>query len=425
MSNVKLVRGLGFLGLVAATFNCTVGGGIFKLPEIVYKLVGAASPVVYLLCFSVMVLIVAVFVLVGSETTQSGGPYAYVEPVLGPYPGFLAGVLLWLLAVFAMASVSTAYASFTAALIPGMNNPTGQAVILAVTLAAFALLNSRGVKSGSQLSLILSIVKLLPLLLLIGVGIPHLSAERLAIPDHLDSAMIARATMMLVFAFSGAESALIPSGEIADPKKTLPRALFTALFGVLFVYLMVQFVAQSTLGDELANSGSAPLALAAERLMGPTGRVILLVGAALSTAGYLSALMLALPRSLLAFAEKGYLPSFLKNVNTTTHVPVAAIWVQGAITWALAVSNGFESLAILANLSAILMYMMCALAAIKLKWNESFTAMKLVPWLALVPMTFLLTSVTGSEWASVLVLLAIATVMYFVKLKVVKNSPAI
>jgi APA family basic amino acid/polyamine antiporter len=417
MNQIKLVKGLGFLGLVAASFNCTVGGGIFRLPSIVYQLAGSAAPLVFLICFLVMLLIVWVFVLVGSETAESGGPYAYVEPVLGPYFGFICGVLLWLLAVFAMASVSTAYASFVANLIPMLDHTVGRAVILAVTFIGFGAMNSAGVHAGSRLSLVLSIAKLLPLLLLIAVGLPHLSAERLALPSEIDTDSLARATMLLVFAFTGAESALIPSGEIENPKQTLPRALFTALFLVLFLYLMVQFVAQSTLGGELANAGSAPLALVAEKLMGPQGRLILLIGAVLSTAGYLSAMTLALPRSLLAFAQKGYLPKALTAFNAS-HAPVTAIWVQALITWLLAISNGFESLAILANLSAILMYVMCAVAAIKLKQGGSFTMKKTIPWLAILTMSFLLTSVTLGEWASVLGLLVLATVLYFVKQKV-------
>jgi APA family basic amino acid/polyamine antiporter len=415
MSQAKLIKGLGFLGLVAATFNCTVGGGIFKLPEIVYKLVGTASPIVYLLCFLVMLLIVAVFVVVGSETTDSGGPYAYVEPVLGSYLGFLCGILLWLLGVFAMASVSTAYASFTSSLIPVLDNPGGRALILGVTLAAFAVLNSMGVKSGSRVSVILSIAKLLPLLLLIAVGIPHLDSASLALPSQMDTGSIARATMMLVFAFAGAECALIPSGEIENPKRTLPRALYTALFGVLALYLLVQAVAQSALAGDLANTGGAPLVVAAERLMGPSGRLILAIGAALSTAGFLSAMMMGLPRSLLAFAEKGYLPAAFRNVNGKSHAPVAAIWTQGALTFVLAISNGFEGLAILANLSAILLYALCAVAAIRMKRNEGFSAKKLIPWLALVPMAFLLTSVTQGEWMSEGAFLLIATVLYIVK----------
>jgi len=407
----RLIRGLGFLGLVAATFNCTVGGGIFKLPEIVYALVGTASPIVYLLCFTVMMMIIGVFILVGSETTESGGPYAYVEPVLGPYLGFLCGLLLWLLAVFAMASVATAYAGFTASLV-GCDTVTGRAVVLIVTIVAFAALNSRGVKTGSGLSIVLSIAKLLPLVVLIAVGIPHLQATRLALPSHLDTPSIARATMMLVFAFAGAESALIPSGEIRDPKRTLPRALLTAMGGVLILYGLIQAVAQSALGAGLAHTGGAPLVAAAEQLMGPGGRELLLIGAALSTAGFLSAMMMGVPRSLFAFAEKGYLPAVFASVGETSRVPVVAIWTQAAITLILALSNGFEKLAILANLSAILMYLTCACAAIKLKWKGPFTASKLIPWLALAPMLFLLTSVKAGEWASVLGLLVLGSLFY-------------
>src|SRR4051812_24318128 len=109
MTQKELVRGLGLVGLIASVFNCTVGGGIFRLPASVFKIVGTASPLVYVLCFTVMLLVVTVFVQVGRKITVTGGPYAYVQPVLGNYFGFICGVLLWCLAAFAMASVANAY----------------------------------------------------------------------------------------------------------------------------------------------------------------------------------------------------------------------------------------------------------------------------------------------------------------------------
>lgn len=406
MMNQKLIRGLGLFGLIASTFNCTVGGGIFKLPAVVYSLVGPATPWVYLTCFFVMLLIVTVFIQVGSHIQESGGPYAYVQPVLGPYVGFLCGVLLWFLATFAMASVANAYSGFLGYGAGG----------LFLTFVALSIFNVIGVKSGSRLSVALSIVKILPMLLLVFAGFTSIRQETLIPTESFEFSSIARGAMVLIFAFTGVESALMPSGEIIDPKKNLPRALYAALFLVLFLYLGIQAVVQSTLGSELGQSPMAPLALAAERLMGPVGGQILSWGALLSTLGYLSAITLSLPRTLLAFAEDGYLPKSLAKIHTKYHTPAIAIVIQAFIGWALAVSSQFEKLAILANLSAILMYILCVAAAIKLQsGKKGFKASQLVPWMALGAMGFLLTSVTWIEWVSVAGLLAICSLGYVLK----------
>ena len=409
MTNSKLIKGLGIFGLIASTFNCTVGGGIFKLPAAVYAIAGPASPFVYLTCFIVMLLIVTVFIRVGSHIESSGGPYAYVQPVLGSYAGFLCGVLLWFLATFAMASVANAYAGFLGMAIPMFAGSVGNAVGLFITLAALAWVNVTGVKSGSKVSVFLSIAKLFPLLLLVVAGIPQIKSEALLPPlSAIDFSDIARGAMVMIFAFTGVESALIPSGEIENPKKNLPRALYAALFLVLFLYLGVQSVTQSVLGDELRGPMASPLMRAAEVAIGPIGAKILGFGALLSTLGYLSAITMSLPRTLLAFAEDGYLPKIFAKIDPKTHTPVFSIIAQSAIGWLLAVTSQFEKLAVLANLSAILMYVLCVAAAIKLK-NA------LVPWLSLLAMGFLLTSVTGIEWLSVGGLLALCSVGYVIK----------
>lgn len=417
MDNHKqLVRGLGLLGLTASVFNCTVGGGIFKLPGSIFQIVGTAAPLVYLVCFGVMLLVATVFIQVGKKVTVSGGPYAYVLPVLGSYAGFICGVLLWSLATFAMASVANAYGSFATQLFPEFESWTTRALCLGLTLAALAYFNIYGVKTGSKISVILSAAKLFPLLLLIGAGLPHLDAQALKLPEALDFNQLARGAMILIFAFTGIESALIPSGEIQNPQRNLPRAMYSALFLVLFLYVLIQFVCQATLGTELGERGILPLAKAAENLMGAPGRYLLMIGAVLSTLGYLSAITLSLPRSLYAFAKDGYLPRSLAQLHAVHATPARAIVLQVAIAWLLAVSSQFEKLAVLANLSAILMYLICAIAALRLpRQNQSrfktFVSIA-VPVAALLAMSFLLTSVTRDEWLSTAVLLISGSLIY-------------
>lgn len=412
-----LVKGIGFLALVASCFNCTVGGGIFRLPSTVYAIAGSLSPVVYLLCFFIMLLVAGVFIEVGRSIRVSGGPYAYVKPILGEYPGFICGVLLWFLAAFAFASIANAYAHFVALLLPTEPTPLIEAVILGFSLFALATFNSMGVKSGAKVSLALALIKILPLLLLFIVGIPHLNSNALALPAEWDSSTLARGAMILIFAFTGVESALIPSGEIENPEKTLSKSLLYSLFLVLFLYLGVQSVSQSVLGEGLGQPGIAPLTLTASSILGPVGGLILGFGAVFSTLGYLSAMTLNLPRSLLAFSENGYLPKSLSKISEKTKAPVTAIWIQILIVFILAVTNQFEKLAVLANLSAILMYILCAIAAILLmKKVDNLTFLKsLVPIGAILTMGFLLTSLSMDEWISVLSLVVLSSIVYAIK----------
>jgi amino acid transporter len=422
-----LTRAIGVLGLSAAIFNTTVGGGIFRLPGVVTELMGAAAPWVYVICALAIGLVVLTFAEAGSRVSMTGGPYAYVEMVFGPYAGFMSGVLLWLLCTTALASVSSAYAGFIGALIPALGAPVPRALVLAATFALLAGVNVRGVKQGTQLITVVSVAKLLPLLILVAVGAMAVAPANLVAESAPAAATFARTATILFFAFMGIESALVPSGEMKDPSRTVPRAIAIAMIGVTLLYISIQLVAQGVLGVEaLAAAKTAPLAAVAERLMGSPGRLLLLIGAAISTFGYMSGMTLATPRALFAFARDGFLPRQLASVHPSFHTPWLAIVLQSAVCCALAVANEFEALAVLANLSALLLYAMCAVAAWELRrrgiQNEGTTPINLplgptVHILTCIIIAWMLTSITLEEWRAVGLVLVIATVLFFFRRK--------
>jgi len=422
-----LTRAIGVWGLAAAIFNTTVGGGIFRLPGSVTELIGPAAPLVYVICAVAMGLIVLTMAEAGSRVTMTGGPYAYVELVFGPYAGFMSGVLLWLLGTTAMASVSSAYAGFIGTLIPALGQPVPRALVLAVTFSFLAGVNVLGVRKGARLISVVAIAKLLPLLVLVGVGALAVAPANLAIASLPAASSFARTAIVLIFAFTGIESALVPAGEMKDPSRTVPRAIAIAMIGVTVLYLAVHIVAQGVLGaDALAAAKAAPLAAVAERLMGSPGRLLLLIGAAVSTFGYMSGMTLAIPRALFAFGRDGFLPRQVAAIHPAYHTPWIAIIVQSIVVCALAIGNDFEALAVLANLSALLLYFGCAVAAWELRrrgiQNEGTHPFNLplgptVHVLTCVVITWLLTSITAAEWRSVVYVLAVATVMFFFRRK--------
>ncbi len=228
-------------------------------------------------------------------------------------------------------------------------------------------------------------------------------------------------SILLVFAFAGVESALAPSGEVREPARTVPRAIALAMISVTVLYISVQLVAQGILGAELPQRADAPLASAAGRAFGAGGALFLLAGMAISMFGYLSGMMLAMPRMLFAFARDGYLPAALARVHPTTHVPTAAIVTHGVAVCVVAISGSFESLAILSNISALLLYFLCSAAALELRRRnvqEGGTPFRvpggaLVPWASMAVILFLLSNATGKEAGAVGATLGVAAVLYF------------
>jgi basic amino acid/polyamine antiporter, APA family len=414
-----LVRSLGTFALAASMVNITIGAGIFRLPADMAATLGPTAPLAYLLCAIAMGLIVLCMAEAGSRVALTGGPYAYVEIAFGPFFGFLTGFLLWMLLTFAMAAVSTVLIANLGELVPALSPRTASVAFLCFVYAVFATINILGVERGARVNTALTIAKILPLLLLVLGGLWAISPEHFVVSDPPSPATIARSSLLLIFAFSGIETALLPSGEVRDPARTVPRAIFIAIATVTLLYAALQFVAQGVLGPSLARSTAAPLADAAGMALGEWARQALLVGAIVSMLGYVGAMTLAVPRALFAFARDGFLPALFARTHSRYRTPVVAILVQCPLVLVLAITGTFEQLAILADISLLVLYGTCCLATWQLRRRDvraDGTPFRvplpgLVVVLACGVIGWLLTSVTLEEWAAfVLALVAGAAI---------------
>jgi APA family basic amino acid/polyamine antiporter len=405
--------------------NITIGAGIFRLPADMAGTLGATAPIAYVLCAIAMSLIVLCLAEAGSRVAATGGPYAYVEVAFGPFVGFLAGFLLWMLLTFAMAAVATVLAANIGALIPALASPGASAVVLITIYAVFAVVNILGVERGSRVNTALTIAKILPLLILIAGGLFAIDSRNLAIVDPPDMPTLARSSILLIFAFAGIEAALVPGGEVKDPARTVPRAIFIAMAAITLLYAGLQFVAQGVLGSTLAASKAAPLAEAAGVALGGWARTLLIVGAVISMLGHAGAMILATPRTLFAFARDGFLPAALARVHPEHRSPFVAILLQCAIVLVLAITSTFEQLAILANLSTLTLYGTCCLATWQLRRRDvraggtpfKVPAPGLVIVLACLVIGWMLTSVTRAEWTAFAIVLAVATAIFVFRRK--------
>ena len=437
-AEASLVRAVGTWALAASIINITVGGGIFRVPAEMAIVLGAAAPIAYVVCAAAMGLIVLCIAEAGSRVSLTGGPYAYVEVAFGPFVGFLAGVLLWLVGTFATAGVSTIFLGSLTGLVPGMGGRAASAAALAATFVIVCAINIRGVRQGARLNVVATVAKLLPLLLLVAAGAAFVHPEYLTVQTPPSTGEVARASVVLIFAFAGIESALVPSGEVRDPARTVPRAIFIAMAGITVLYIAVQVVVQGVLGSRLADEAvrAAPLAAAAEIALGPWGRLLLLVGAVVSTFGYLSGMTLAMPRALFAFARDGFLPRALATVHPRWHTPWPAIVVQMTLVWALAVSTQFMRLAVLANVATLLLYAGCCIASWELRRRgvraEGATPFRvpaagIVPFLACFVIAGILWATEPREWLVVTVVLVAASIVFVVtrasRRRLVPESP--
>jgi APA family basic amino acid/polyamine antiporter len=404
----SLVRAIGTFGLAAGIINITIGAGIFRLPANVAGSLGAAAPIAYLVCAIAMGLIVMCIADAGKRVSLTGGPYAYLETAFGPYAGFLSGLLLWLLGTFATAAVGTVFSASVGQMAPGLATPMMSAAVLVAAFTFWALVNLRGVTIGVTLNTVATVAKLLPLVLVAVAGLFFVSASNLRIEQMPAAADVARTSLLLIFAFAGIETALVPSGEVRDPQRTVPRAIALAMVAITMLYITLQAVAQGVLGPGLAQATAAPLADTAGATMGGWARSLLLAGAAISTFGYIGGMTLAMPRVLFALARDGFLPAAFARVHPVYRSPHLAIVVQSLIALVLAISGTFERLAIFANVAVLTLYLGCAAASWRLGGKP------LIPALATLVIIWLLTGLTLNEWLGFVGCLIAGSIVYAV-----------
>ncbi|MDP9097980.1 MAG: APC family permease [Verrucomicrobiota bacterium] len=419
-SDEKLIRALGVPTLTSSIINATVGAGIFVLPAGVAAGLGPAAPIAFIICAIAMALIVTSFAIAGSRVSLTGGLYAYVEVAFGSYVGFLAGVLLWLTNVLAVAGVASAVAAAVGVIAPAVRSGLGRSFVLLLIFASLAFINIRGVRAGARTVATMTVAKLLPLLLFIGVGVFFIKGDALGWSAWPDRESVGQTVLLLIFAFMGIELALVPSGEVKNPARTVPKSIFLALAITTALYMAIQLVAQGVLGPDLAKFTDAPLAEAASRFLGQAGRSLILVGTAISAFGYVSGDILASPRTLYVFGRNRILPEKLGAVHSRFRTPHIAIAVHAVIAFALAVSSTFQYLAILSNIAALLLYLLCCSAAFELMRRDvrsdgtpfSFPGQKIIPILAVAVVLWILSHATLFELRVAGIVLAVASVLY-------------
>jgi len=419
----QLVRAMGVPALTANIVNSTIGAGIFVLPALVAKGLGSAAPLAFIACGLAMLLFVTCFAIAGSRVSLTGGLYAYVEVAFGRYVGFLAGVLYGITALGAVAGVVNVLVNSIAVIAPSLGSPVMRVIIMIVVYGSLVVINVRGVREGAGAVTVLTLAKLLPLLLFICAGIFFIHPANLTWTAWPGSKALGDSVILLIFAFVGIEVALIPSGEVKNPARTVPRAAYLALVVTTIIYIMIQVLAQGTLGSDLANYKDAPLAEAAAKFLGNIGHTILVAGATISAFGFVTSDILSSPRMIFAFGRDGVIPAWFAHVHPRYRSPDVAIITYAVLAFALSISGTFEQLAVLSNVAVLLMYLLCCAGCWFLVQRDvrgdgqpfNFPGMKIVPGLAIVAIIWILSHATVREFAVNGILLALASVVYLVR----------
>jgi amino acid transporter len=408
----SLRRTLSAFGLWLLVVNGMIGAGIFGLPAEAAKLVGPWSPGVFLLCGVLIAPLLVVFAELSTYFRGTGGPIAYARAAFGPLVSFEVGWGFYLARATALAANLNLLWTSVVFFWPGAG--TGPVRIVALTLIVFVLtvMNALGTRHAIGAVGALTVLKFIPLLALVAWGAPTLDAWIGAPVTPLpDANALGAATILLLYAYVGFESALVPAGEARDPGRDMPRALLSSLVLVTVLYVLVQSICLNTVTDLAASE--RPVIDAAAVLFGGLGAVVMTAGVVASVAGNVAGAMFSTPRMTYALALDGHLPKIFAFVHPTFRTPTASVVFFGVFVLGLAVSGSFAYLAATSVLIRLLIYLasIAALPRLRRQFPGAIRG-RTLPIVAAVLCVGLLTQVSADSIVATSWLLAAGLALY-------------
>lgn len=339
-------RPLGLWMATALVVGSMIGSGVFLLPATLAPY-GAASLIGWGIALCGALLLAATFARLAVHWPCTGGPYAYVRRSFGDAAGFGIAWSYWISIWSGMAAIAVAFAGSVGAIFPALTaTPMRAAACALVALWTCTIVNLAGLRQAGRLQVLVTTLKLLPLLLFGIVALWFVDAGRYVPfnPSGKTVPQVAQVTVILtMWALCGLEVATVPAGATRDAVRTIPRAtmLGTLLAGVATILACTVVIGLVPL-DVLKDSG-APMAEAAGRVWGPGAALGIAILAAVSTFGAINGWMLVCAQVSLAAAGDGLFPRAFARVQGNG-TPAFGIIVGSVLATVLVIASYSRSL---------------------------------------------------------------------------------
>ena len=342
MTEAKSPRKIGLWTSTALVVGNMIGSGVFLLPASLAAFGGigllgwlgsSAGAIALALLFSNLSKIIP---------NALGGPYAYTRSGLGDFAAFLVAWGYWISIWCTNAAIAVTFVSYSTVFFPIL--ATNSLLSVGTGLGAVWLLtwvNTLGVKEAGRVQIITTILKLVPLLSVSIVGLFYMDVDNFS-PFNISnesnfSAITATATLTL-FAFLGLESATIPSGDIHEPEKTIPKATIIGTILTIVVYVLGSVAVMGMIPALELKDSNAPFADAAALIWGDSARYWVAAGAIVSTFGALNGWILLQGQMPRAASRDNLFPKIFKRENKKGS-PSMGIVISSVLISALMMMN--------------------------------------------------------------------------------------
>lgn len=358
--------------LVAGTI---IGSGIFTLPAAMAE-IGWIAIVGFGISSAGAMLLAMVFAYASRRHPAAGGPYAYAREGFGDFMGFQTAWNYWIGAWVGVAAISVSAVGYLGELIPGINDSRVLQIVIAIGLVAvLTFVATRGLAAGGSLSLVLMVLKVVPLLIIGTLGFAAFDSANLGEANTSGMSMldaIGLAVTLTLFAYIGVESASIPGQAVKNPQRTIPRATLIGTGLAAAVYLLSTVAVFGAVPNERLAASAAPFADAARVMFGDWAGPAIALVAVISCLGAMNGLILLSGQMPLAAAKDRLAPEIFGRLNAAS-APAWGLVISGILAGGMTYfgfGDGglvavYTKLLLISTLATLLPYLMVAAAELR------------------------------------------------------------
>ncbi len=424
---VVLQRKLNAFDVTNLVIGSIIGADVYVATGLSAQLVGPSSLLIWVLAGLMAMVIAICFAYCVMLMPRVGGPYAYVKAVSTPFAGFMVGWALLLAEWFSLAVFPVAFATYFASLVPGID-AFGIVMLKAFFIIFVIATNVVSVKAAGRTNDVLTIVKIMPLALIIVGGIGFFLFNPTVLGANMtpfvtgDISAFGTALILVFWAYAGFELATLPANEVEKPEHTIPRAIVMGMLFVIVFYLLTNFVVVGAVGTAGLSSTSTPLISATSTIFaGPVLSVIMVavvgIGALFSILGADESGTIGTSRLAYAMAIDGLLPRAFARVHKDYGTPYVALIVLCAAAFVVSVFGGLAALIDASVFLLAFVYLATCLSTVRLEKKNAQIAGKLhwkiaIPILGAAFSFVLLVLVEPVEIVISLILLAVGVWVY-------------
>lgn len=405
---------LGLFDVTNLVIGAIIGSDIYIATQFGMKEVGPASILVWVVAGIFACITALAFAHCARVVKSGGGPYAFVKEAFGHFPGFVTGWMLWLAELSGLCVFPLAFVTYLQFFIP--LDAVGKFIAVAGFLGFLLVTNYFGIKQAARINDALTIVKLFPLLLIMGLGAYLAIFKPTLVMNHFlpfapfGFENFGSALVLIFWAYVGFEIATIPSKEIKNPHQTIPKAIVIGM-GIVTIFYLLTNLALIAIGGMALSTQSAPLAFAAALVLGGLGAVLVSLGAVASVSGSDESNTIGTSRLAFMLAADGYFPKQLAKLHPKYQSPYASLIFHSLIALIITQFFSIHQLIIFSTFNFAFVYLLVTLSGFKLD-NRPGHLDRVILFSSIAVCLFLIMNVRMEEMIAGLLTLAFGVIIY-------------